>query len=204
MRAFLRSLFPLLLLVASCGNSTTTPDAATPDSAASVDAITSASADMTRANVPIDMTVVTAPVDMTASGPSPDATDVCSSQQTFFGKAIQQTSVNMPMPTATSGGSIVQGTYFLTASTIYQGGAAPVMDLAYAAIKGSTVDYGEQFGAATGTSQTVRIFAISGKTLTSTIVCGGKGTFTYGLDTTATTFTTYDDTLKTVNVWTKQ
>jgi hypothetical protein len=117
---------------------------------------------------------------------------------------VQQVTVNQSMPSPTAGGTIMSGTYYLTDSKIYQGGGAPLQIQATQAIAGNVVQDVTHIGMAPNSTYDTRTYSTSGTTLTVTLTCGGSATFTFGFDATSTQYTTYNNTSKTVNVWSRQ
>jgi hypothetical protein len=158
-------------------------------------------------------------VDMTANLDSGGSTDDLSSPATDLAGAacntvsnsaavVQQVKVNQPMPTPMPGGAaIIPGTYYLTSSQIYQGAPAGVVPLQIKAthvIAGSTIQSVQEIVGSGNAAYTTMTFTTSGTTLTVTTTCGGTGTGMLGYDATSTSYTTYNDAGKTVNVWMKQ
>lgn len=120
---------------------------------------------------------------------------------------IQQTIVNQPMPSPTSGGTIMPGIYYLTESKIYQGappGVVPLRLQATRLINGNTVQTALGVGGQPSYLHDTRIQSTSGTTLTTMSVCPGSGTTVAGFDATPTQYTIYGNSEKVVNVWTRQ
>ena len=120
---------------------------------------------------------------------------------------VQQTMVAQTMPTPTMGGTIAPGTYFLTDSKIYQGappGTTPVQLKATQLVSAGVIQSVQQIVGSSNSVYSTRTYMTSAMTLTLMSTCGVAGTASLGYDATATQYTTYNDSAKTVNVWTKQ
>lgn len=121
--------------------------------------------------------------------------------------AVQQTMINQPMPTPTTGGTIASGTYYLTSSAIYQGappGVTPMQLQATQSISGMTVQTVQRLGMAGNDLFDTRTYSTSGTTLSIVVTCGGSGSATAGFDATSTQYKTYNNSTKVVNTWTLQ
>ena len=120
---------------------------------------------------------------------------------------VQQAVVAQPMPSPTTGGTIAPGTYYLTDSKIYQGappGETPVQLKATQLISATAIQRAQDVAGGSNTVYSTSTYATSGTTLTLTATCGATGTSTIGFDATPTQYTTYSDSAKTVNIWTRQ
>lgn len=145
-----------------------------------------------------------APADMVGSASNDMAGGNCNALANSA-PVVQQTVVAQPMPTASTGGTIQPGTYYLTDSKIYQGappGVTPVQIQATQLVSGSTVQTVQHITGSPNSLYSTRTYGTAGTTLTITFTCGGTGTAMLGYDATSTQYTTYNDSAKTVNVWT--
>jgi hypothetical protein len=149
--------------------------------------------------------------DMAEAGTDLLSPDLAGSNQCNFtisnpAAVVQQTMVAQPMPTATSGGSIAAGTYYLTDSKIYQGapaGTTPHQLQVTQIISGSSVQVAQYVVGSANTVYDYRNYSTSSTTLTITFPCG-SGSAMLGFDATPTQYTTYNYTGMVVNVYTKQ
>jgi hypothetical protein len=176
-----------ILLVSGCGSKSTGGDAAS--------------------NEPVDMLSASDLSQSDLLGSTGDlAIDICA-MISNTASLVQQTTVAQAMPTPTMGGSIAPGTYYLTDSKIYQGappGTTPVQLKATQVVSSAAIQSVQQVVGAANSVYSTRTYATSGTTLNLTSTCGGTGSAMLGYDATPTQYTTYNDTAKTVNVWTKQ
>lgn len=118
--------------------------------------------------------------------------------------AITPAQVSQPMPTQAQGGTIAAGTYFLTSATYYQGGTAP-------SSQNETLYFNANGTIAGAILLNSGPFVISGTYTTSGtdvivhVTCpSNNGSSSTPYTATSTTFTVYDQTTKSVDVFTKQ
>jgi hypothetical protein len=150
--------------------------------------------------------------DLSLSGtdmaPAPNGGDGGSACNSLVNAApiVKQTLVNQPMPSPTMGGTIAPGTYYLTESKLYLGaGMMPRQLQATQSINGTTVQTVQHTSNSPDSVHDTRMYTTAGTTLTITFICGGvTGMTTLGYDATPTQYTTYNNTSRLVNVWTRQ
>lgn len=156
----------------------------------------------------MDSAVVDDSAPPTDSTPTPDGTadDTGGACNALSNDAphITSTKSTAPLPTGT-GGSVADGTYFLTSATIYaQPSAGSGSDQQETiAIAGGKLDV-VKLGVTHPIDRTSWSYATSSTTLTLTRTCPSSKTQTFGYTADATTLTTYETATNIAKTYTKQ
>ena len=145
------------------------------------------------------------PPDLT---PPPDLVGACNSLLNGA-PPVGQTILAAPMPSPSCGGTIASGTYFLTSSTVYSGGAtSPATLRATWSISSNVLERAQSLNGGADRRDSFTI-STAGTTLSLTGTCGGSGNGSFGYDFVvgdagASQLVEYVDLAKVVNVYTLQ